>query len=155
MEERDVLLDKVLLGAERVSQKYYRLLLVVTYDEARGSRYIAEALGIRRVDVGKDLGEELLEVPAKMRPLKVAGLLEDLLGDVGEDGVLLDHIEILFEKSLTVEPLTLLRSASRQRLVVAVWRGEIVGGNVVYAVPGHPEYRSYPAQDIALVRFPE
>ncbi len=155
MEERDVLLDKVLLGAERVSQMYYRLLLVVGNDEVEGSRYIAEGLGIRHVDVGEKLGEELLEVPAKMRPLKVAGLLKDLLGDVGEDGVLLDHIEILFEKSLTVEPLTLLRSVSRQRLVVVMWRGEIEGGNVVYGFPGHPEYRSYPAQDTALVRFPE
>ncbi len=147
-------MDTVRRDAERVSQLYYRLLVVVSGDEVRGGQYVAEGLDIRRVDVGEKLGEELIEVPARRRPLKVAGLLEDLLDDVGEDGVLLDHIEILFEGSLKVEPLTLLKSVSRRRLVVVIWRGDIEAGNLVYGFLGHPEYRSYPAQDVALVQFP-
>jgi ATP-dependent helicase/nuclease subunit A len=134
---------------------YYRLLVVVvSEDQSEDGRYVAEGLGMRRVNLGERLGGELLEVPAKRRPLKVARLLEDLLDDAGEDRVLLDHIEILFEESLKVEPLTLLRNVSRRRLVVVVWSGEIEAGNLVYGVPGHPEYRSYPARDVALVRFP-
>ncbi len=155
MGELDGFLNRVRLGAERASQLYYRLLAVVSNDEARGGRYVAEGLGIRRIDVGEELGEALMEVPAKRRPLKVAGLLEDLLDDTEDDGVLLDHIEILFEESLKVEPLTLLRSVSRQRLVVVMWRGEIEAGNLLYGFPGHPEYRSYPAREVTLVRFPE
>jgi hypothetical protein len=89
-----------------------------------------------------------------MRPLKVAGLLGNLLEGVEEDGVLLDRIEILFDESLKVEPLTLLRGISRRRLVVVMWRGEFEAGNLVYGFPGHPEYRSYSARDVALVRFP-
>ncbi len=147
-------LDKVRLGVERANQAYYHLLVVVSNEEVDGGRYIAEGLGIRRVAVGEKLGEKLLEVPARSRPLKVAGLLENLLGDAKEDGVLLDRIEILFEESLQVEPLTLLRGVSRRRLVVAMWRGEIVADNLVYGVLGHPEYRSYPARDVTLVRLP-
>lgn len=154
MEERDGLLDKVRLGTERASQMYYRLLVVVSNAEARGGRYIGEGLGLRRIDVGEKLGAELLEVPARRRPLKVAELLEDLLDDVEDDGVLLDHIEILFEASLKVEPLTLVSSVSRRRLAVVMWRGEIEAGNLVYGSPGHHEYRSYPARDVALVRLP-
>ena len=153
MEERDGLLDKVRLGAERASQMYYRLLVVVSNDEVGGGGHIGEGLGIRRINVGEKLSEALMEVPAKRRPLKVAGLLEDLLDDVEDDGVLLDHIQILFEASLKVEPLTLLRNVSRQRLVVVMWRGEIEAGNLVYGFPGHPEYRSCPARDVALVQF--
>lgn len=154
MEERDGLLDKVRLGAERVSQMYYRLLVVVSNDEVGGRRHMGEGLGIQRIDVGEKLGEELMEVSAKRRLLKVAGLLEDLLDDVEDDGVLLDHVEILFDESLKVEPLTLLRNVSRQRLVVVMWRGEIEAGNLVYGSPGHHEYRSYPARDVALVQLP-
>jgi ATP-dependent helicase/nuclease subunit A len=142
-------------GAERANHAYYRLLVLVSKDESLDGRYIAEGLGMRRINVGKELGEKLLEVPAKRRPLEVAGILEDLLDEVGDGGVLLDHIEILFEESLRVEPLTLLRGISRRRLVVVTWRGEIEADNLVYAVPGHPEYRSYPARDVTLVRFPE
>lgn len=155
MEERDEHLSEVRLGVERASQLYYRLLVVVSNDEVEISRYLAEGLGMRRINVGEKLGEALLEVPANSRPLKVASLLEDLLDEVGDDRVLLDHVEILFEESLKVEPLTLLKSVSRRRLIVVVWRGEIEAGNLVYGFPGHPEYRSYPARDVALVRIPE
>lgn len=144
MEERDGLVQKIRLGAEQASRMYYRLL-VVSDVEGEGGRYLAEDLGIRRIHVGEKLAEELLEVPARGRPLKAAGLLEDILDDAGGDGVLLDHIEILFEESLKVEPLTLLRSVSRRRLVVVMWSGGIEAGTLVYGVPGHPEYRSYPA----------
>jgi hypothetical protein len=153
VEDRDGFVDEVILGAEQVSQAYYRLLVVVSNDEVRGGRYIAEGLGIRRIDVGEKLGEELMEVPAERRPLKVAGLLGDLVDGVEDDRVLLDRIEILFEASLKVEPLTLLRSISRRRLIVVMWSGEIEAGNIVYGFPGHPEYRSYPARDVAVVRF--
>ena len=155
MEERDGFLNKVWLGAEQASQLYYRLLIVLSSDEVEGGRYMGEDLGIRYINVGEKLAEELLEIPARRRPLQVAGLLEDLLDDAEDDGVLLDHIEILFEALLKIEPLTLLRSISRRRLVIVMWRGEIEAGNLVYGVPGHPEYRSYPARDVALVRFPE
>ena len=155
MEERNVLLDKVTLGAEQVSQMYYRLLVVVSNDAATIARNIIENLGLHRINVGEELGEELLEVPAERRPLEVARLLEELLGAIGGDGVLLDHIEILFDESLKVEPLALLRGVSRRHLVVVMWSGEIEAGNLLYGFPGHPEYRSYPAQEVALVQFPE
>ncbi len=133
---------------------YHRLLVVVSDDEARGGRFIAEGLGIRRVIVGEKLGEVLMEVPAERRPLKVPGLLGALVDAVKDARVLLDHTEILFEASLKVDPLTLLKNLSRRRLVVAMWSGDIEAGNIVYGCPGHPEYRSYPARDVAVVRLP-
>lgn len=154
MEEHDGILNKVSLGVEIASQMYHRLLIVVSNEEIESGRYIGEALSIRRIDVGEKLSEDLLEVPARRRPLKVAGLLEDLLVDTEDDRILLDHIEILFNESLKVDPLSLLRSLSRRRLVVVMWRGEIEAGNLVYGFPEHPEYRSYAARYVALVRFP-
>ncbi len=153
MEERDDLSIRIRLGAERASQMYYRLLVVVSDDNAKAGQRVGETLGIRRIDVGEKLGEVLMEVSARRRPLEVAGLLEDLLDGAGGDEALLDHIEILFEKSLKLEPLTLLKSVSRRRLIVVMWSGVVEAGNLVYGVPGHPEYRSYSARDVALIRF--
>ena len=147
-------MNKISLGVETASHMFHRLLIVVSNEEVEGGRCVGEGLGIRRIDVGEKLGENLLEVPARRRPLKVAGLLEDLLVGTKDDRILLDHVEILFDESLKVDPLSLLRSLSRRRLVVVMWRGEIEAGNLVYGFPEHPEYRSYPARDVALVRFP-
>ncbi len=147
-------LDEVRLGVERASRMYHRLLVVAGNDEVDAGRRVAEGLGIPRVALGEKLAEKLLEVPIKSRPLRVADLLGNLLDEVEDGGVVLDRIEILFEKSLKAEPLTLLNGVSRRRLVVAMWRGESRAGNLVYGVHGHPEYRSYPARDVNLVRFP-
>jgi hypothetical protein len=126
----------------------------VSDGEVEVGKYIAECLGVRRINVGEELGAKLLEVPARRRPLKVAALLEDLVNAAGDGGVVLDRIEILFEESLKAEPLTLLRTLSRQRLVVAMWSGKIEADNLLYGSPDHPEYRSYPARDLKLVHVP-
>lgn len=154
VEERDGLLTKIRLAVDQASQSYYRLLMVVSSDKITNGLYIEENLGIKRISVGEELGEELLEIPARSRPLKVANLLERLLEGVEGEMVLLDHIEILFDESLKVEPLTLLKSVSRRRLIIVMWSGEIEAGNLVYGFPRHPEYRSDPAQDVTLVQFP-
>ena len=78
-------------------------------------------------------------------------MLEEIVGKEGEDLVLLDHLEILFEKSLKQYPLRLLQHISRNRTVVAVWSGILEEGSLIYAVPGHPEHRRYPATDLLLV----
>lgn len=145
-------MNRARLGAVQARQMFYRLL-VVTGSGLQDGRLLADGLGMPRIRIGEELGQELLDVPARSRPLEVAVRLEGLVRGVAGDGVLLDRIEILFEESLSVEPLTLLKDLSRRRLIVVVWSGGIEAGNLVYGVPGHPEYRSYPAQDVTLARF--
>lgn len=106
---------------------------------------------MRNINIGKTLSEKLLNVPLKQRPLKVGGLLGNILKEARGDVVLLEHLEVLFEESLRVDPLTLLRNISRHHTIVAVWRGELRDGSLVYSIPGHPEYRSYPARDLVTV----
>ena len=40
----------------------------------------------------------------------------------------------------------------RNRTVVAAWNGTLDNGHLLYATPGHPEYRHYPARDLVVVR---
>lgn len=65
--------------------------------------------------------------------------------------MVLDNLEILFDKDLQQDPLRLLQSISRNRAVVASWNGSINSGRLLYAEPGHPEYRSYDTVDALIV----
>ena len=154
MEKWDETVDELKRSAEQASHLYHRLLVFVSGEVVKSGQDIAERLGLQRINVGEELGGKLLEVPARRRPLKVAGLLEDSVNAAGANGVVLDRIEILFEESLKAEPLTLLRNLSRKRLVIAMWSGKIEADSLVYGSPGHPEYRSYPARDLNLVHVP-
>jgi hypothetical protein len=65
--------------------------------------------------------------------------------------VVLDNLEILFDKHLKQDPLRLLQGISRNRSVLASWNGTTAGGRLIYAETGHPEYRSYDLADTLIV----
>jgi len=45
-----------------------------------------------------------------------------------------------------------LKAASRRRPLLVIWPGALMeGGHLVYAEPGHPEYRRYDSADLADV----
>ena len=71
--------------------------------------------------------------------------------DQAQSPVVLDNLEILFDKDLQQDPLRLLQSISRNRAVVASWNGIMNSGRLLYAETGHPEYRSYDSVDALIV----
>ena len=93
----------------------------------------------------------MLELTTRQRALQASRLLEDILRQNRSDVVLLDNIEILFEKSLKQDPLRLLQGLSRNRTIVATWNGKIGDNYLIYAAPDHPEYRRYPCRDLQVV----
>jgi hypothetical protein len=81
----------------------------------------------------------------------VADVLTEILDSADQPVVLLDNTEVLFDPELRQDPLRLLQSLARRRVVVASWAGGLDGADLVYAEPGHPEYRRYPRPDVILV----
>lgn len=134
---------------------YYRLVLLVgeTGSGKTGVlRGVAEELGLSVINVNLAISGELLERTAKQRPLHLPDILRQLIENQAPGPVVLDNLEILFDNALRQDPLRLLQSVSRNRLVVAAWNGIMKSGRLLYAETGHPEYRSYDcAQDDALI----
>lgn len=96
------------------------------------------------LNVGAILGRELLTVPNTRRHLQAADLLKSITDDVAENGLLLmDNIELLFDRTLHISPLDLLKRHAQARRVVSVWPGELRENRLSYAVTGHPEYQDY------------
>ncbi len=142
-------LNRVASKVEHAQQLYHRLILVIGSPSA--GRVVAEHLDLKRVNVSMELGERLLDLSVRQRPLRVGRLLQEIVGGTTGEAVVLDNLEILFERSLAQDPLRLLQSLSRNRTVVAIWSGMLDDGSLTYAVPGHPEHRRYPATDLLLV----
>jgi hypothetical protein len=62
-----------------------------------------------------------------------------------------DNTEIIFYRSLMLNPIGLLQSISRTRLLIWSWSGAIDGGFITYAYPGHPEYHRIAANEMTLI----
>jgi len=73
------------------------------------------------------------------------------VGVAAGDVVLLDNIEILFDVSLKQDPLRLLQGISRNKTVVAALSGAVKDEHMVYAAPGHPEFKRYSLRDCLVV----
>jgi hypothetical protein len=124
-------------------------------------RSLALIVGLdRRVEVGiagndylnlsLALSQRLLDTPSRQVALAASQALGDLLA--GDGALLVDHIELLFDPLLQIDPLRALKLASRRRRLLVVWPGRLDdGGALVYAEPGHPEYRRYGPADLADV----
>jgi predicted AAA+ superfamily ATPase len=149
--------DKIKQSLQAAEGLYHRLVLLLgeTGSGKTGIlRDIAEEFGSSVVNVNLALSGELLELTAKQRSLRLPGIL-DQIADQAQSPVVLDNLEILFDKDLQQDPLRLLQSLSRNRVVVASWNGTMHSERLIYAEPGHPEYRSYESVDALIVKMGE
>ena len=113
-------------------------------------RDIASNLGTEVININLVLSSELLELTANQRALRLPGILDHVI-DKTKPTMVLDNLEILFDKHLQQDPLRLLQGISRNHSVLASWNGTITSDKLIYAEPGHPEYRNYDLADTLIV----
>ncbi|MHB8115590.1 MAG: BREX-3 system P-loop-containing protein BrxF [Acidithiobacillus ferrivorans] len=145
--------DKIKRSLQAAEGLYHRLVLLVgeTGSGKTGVlRDVAEEFGTSVINVNLALSNALLELTGKQRSLRLPGIFDHIAGKA-QSPVVLDNLEILFDKDLKQDPLRLLQGISRNRAVVASWNGTMTSGRLLYAETGHPEYRSYDSVDALIV----
>ena len=105
-------------------------------------RALGTKLTIEPLNVGLELGRRLAATRLNKRSFVAGEILREIAGKGRTDApLLLDNLEILFERSLQINPLDLIKRLAHSRRVVAVWPGERRGDRLVYADMSHPEHR--------------
>lgn len=142
---------------------YHRLTLIVALPGAGKTsalREVAVETGAPLVNVNLELSRRMLDLTEQQRALRLPQLLDEIVIQAEnvmpekKTGVLLDNTEILFDVRLKQDPLRLLQGLSRNHTVAVAWSGALDKEHVVYAEPGHHEYRRYPISGF-LVASPE
>lgn len=132
---------------------YHRLVLVVGDNQSGKSavlKDIANEFNIPVTNVNLDISALLLDLTSKQRSLRLPELLGEILNNA-HPFVILDNIEILFDKDLKQDPLRILQGISRNHTVISSWGGSFSNGRLQYAEPGHSEYRSYDSVGALIV----
>ena len=146
--------DQIIQKIAQAVELYHRLIILVAPAGA-GKTAILQDVHTRSaaplVNVNLELSRRLLDLTERQRALQLPRLLAECVNASATDVVLLDNIELLFDVSLKQDPLRLLQGLSRNMTVVAAWSGAIDGEYLVYAAPGHPEYKRYPVRDLLIV----
>jgi len=92
-----------------------------------------------------------LELPKRQRVLTAPRHFAALVPAAPERPAILDNLELMFSTELKMDPLACLRQASRNCSIVASFPGSYSEGQLIYAEPGHPEYRRFAADDLQIV----
>ncbi len=117
-------------------------------------RQLGAKLNIKPLNVGLELGRRLAATPINKRGLSAGELLRDIADKESADApLLLDNLELLFEPSLQINPLDIVRRLAHSKRVVAVWPGELRGDRLVYADMSHPEHRDYSRDGVVVLEI--
>ena len=151
------MLARLELLATEIGALHSKLILLVGAPHTGKTALLAAFAG--RVDastlnVGSELGRRLAVIPQKQRHLQAGTVLRELADEHAKgDLLLMDNIELLFDITLQLNPLDLLKRHAHSRRVVAVWPGELRDGRLAYADMGHSEYRDYATDGVVALEM--
>ncbi|MDR3298635.1 MAG: BREX-3 system P-loop-containing protein BrxF [Candidatus Accumulibacter sp.] len=127
------------------------ILLAGNGGKTRLLHALAQRLNATAFNVGAKLGHRLAATPVAERAFSANELLREITDSArGDAPLLLDNLEVLFEPSLKINPLDLIKRLAHSRRVVAVWPGEMRDDHLLYASMGHPEYRDYTCDGVVV-----
>ena len=148
------LADQIIRKITQAVELYHRLVVIAAPAGAGKTTALLDVrdrTGAPLVNVNLELSRRMLELTERQRALRLPHLLREIVGNSGDEMILLDNVEILFDVGLKQDPLRLLQGLSRNKTVVVAWNGAIVEEFLTYASPAHAEYRRYPVRDFLVV----
>jgi hypothetical protein len=134
--------------------RYYKIALVVGRSGSGKTNLLKKICGqmqIPLINLGIELSQKLLPLTTRERKLKTCEIVSEVIDAQDAPRLAIDNTEIIFDPSLMLNPLGLLQSLSRTRLLIWSWNGEVENGHVTYAYPGHPERQRIPTSEITLI----
>jgi len=132
-------------------------LIVLTGSRGSGKTKLLQELGaklgVQPLNVNLELGRRLSATQHAARGFSAGQLLRDIADKERkeDDLLLLDNLELLFERGLQINPLDLIKRLAHSKRVVAVWPGELRGNRLYYAEMTHSEYRDYDADGVVAL----
>ena len=117
-------------------------------------RELGAKLHIESLNVGLELGRRLAATPINKRGFSAGELLREIADkERTDDPLLLDNLELLFEKGLQITPLNLVQQLAHSKRVVAVWPGELRVDRLIYADMSHAEHRDYSRDGVVVLEI--
>lgn len=98
-----------------------------------------------------DLGFAMVRLGGALAPLPGPPTRADIAVAIGSATVVAD-LDCLLWPDFEVPLLPFLADLSRQRLVIAVWPGDITNGRARYSAPGRPDHYNQPVTSALLLR---
>lgn len=121
-------------------------------------RELGAKLNVEPINVGLNLARRLSVAPKNKRSFLVGELLRQIAqheqcAEKADNPLLLDNLELLFEPTLQINPLDLIRRLAHSRRVIAAWPGDMRDGRLIYADMSHPEHQDCSSDGVVVLHI--
>ena len=130
---------------------YENLLLLTPTDMARlpvVGQWWAQRFGWPVLSLARELNPQLVALTPERRERQADKRVGDLFARYRSGPILCTDITILFEPTLHLDPLRLLRRTSKSVQLIVLWPGSANERTLTYAVPDHAHHRFWPIQEL-------
>jgi len=105
---------------------------------------------IQNVNISLELSKELMNIPKRKRSNRVRRCLAKILHKFNSDVLWIERMQILFHPELEFDPIQFFQNVSRNKTIILSWDGEYKNNKLIYAKPGHQEYRVFSEIDAQI-----
>lgn len=144
---------RLVRAISEVAGLYHRLVVLVgpsNSGKTTAMRDLSITTNNKLINVNLELAKALLDMTGRQRSLQTPKLLEQIAAQAGPVA-LFDNTEVLFDVQIKQDPLRLLQGLARNRTVITTWNGNVKNGKLLYAEPGHPEFKCYDLDDLVYI----
>ncbi|WP_139368265.1 BREX-3 system P-loop-containing protein BrxF [Evansella clarkii] len=120
-------------------RKWYHKLIYLAGTDSSFSASIPILDEMEKINVNSVISESLISIPKHKYPMFMEDILRNAFADE-EKIYILQHIDILFDPQLKINPVRLLENLSKSYRLLVDWPGRYIDGQLIYAEYGHPEY---------------
>lgn len=133
------------------STPYHACLLLIHPEIVRlqtAVSHLTQTYNCSTLSIGKELSRALLPNAPGQRSRQARRILPELISRYAPGPLLCTDSDLLFEPTLALDPLALLREASRKVTLIVAWPGRYQNGVLAYAVPEHAHFRTWDNPDL-------
>lgn len=129
-------MDDIWMFISHLKKQYQKLGVVVSSQDKEINMDRVEF-----VNLNLPLSELLLKKSRRSWYLIASDFIKGIIEQSSEEVVLFDNFELIMNPELGVNFMDLLLELSKIKVVLIAWHYDIEGTTLIYAKPGHKEYR--------------
>ena len=139
----------ITLSIDSLKKQNSKLILIVGQNSSGKTKALQE-LSNNGIYPRVNLNLEISEILSKSLEIEPdwEKLLEKLINSYQSDILLFDNAELLFTKDFNIDPIRLLKSQNRKKVIIMAWNGEYNGTTLTYGNPGDEDYRKFSSNDL-------
>lgn len=123
-----------------------------TEELQQAADWVVREYSIPSIWLNREISKLLIGKSDTTYPKEIIDWISKEIIEIDEKVILFTDIEILFEPSLNLNPLTIFKQTSRNTSLLVMWPGEYKDNTLSYASPEHSHYRTWEKPGIEIFK---